>query len=84
MAWAAARRIAACSTAEMITLITAVTMRPPIRKPKLRSTTSTGCPKTIVVCFDPSKTTPEKSELMNVSGTTTIATMRMRLAAFAL
>ena len=36
------------------------------------------------MCFDPSKTTPEKSELMNVSGTTTIATMRMRLAAFAL
>ncbi len=38
----------------------------------------------IAVCFVPSKTTPENSELMNVSGTTTIATMRMRLAAFAL
>ena len=38
----------------------------------------------VIVRFVPANTTPENSALMNVSGTTTIATMRRRLDAFAL
>ena len=68
----------------MITLITAVTSAPATNSPKLRSTTSTGLPKSTTECFEPANTTPENRALMNDRGTTTIATMRRSLDALAL
>ena len=62
----------------MITLINAVMSPPATMRPKLRSITTSWA---FVV---PRNTTPENSELMNVSGTTTIATIKMSLDAFAL
>ena len=84
VACAAARRIAAWSTAVMMMLINAATSAPARSNPKLRSTTTTCVPKMVSVCLVPANTTPVESALMNDRGTTTIATMSMSFDALTL
>ena len=84
LAWAAPRIRAACNTAEMITAITTPISAAKIPTVALRVVTSTVWPKMVSVCVSGAKTTPPRNALMNVSGTTTIATIMRSPDAFAL